>query len=147
MARLVICFSCVIGGIIGGILICTAYMWTHYNLSVQRADLDEMVVPIPRILNHSQYILSRENFHCDNENPDIANHSVGAIVTDIFVTAATDKATTLSYKCDFADHLCRLSLSTCHALQPIECGTRSLTFGITEKLEIIPESFECLDTP
>lgn len=147
MTRFVVCLFCVISGIIGGVLMCAAYMHTYYNLSSHRSDLDEMVVPIPRILNYSEKVLSPENFHCDNEDPNIGNHNVGNIVTDIFVTAATDKSTKLSYKCDFEQHRCRLSVSTCHTWQTMECGSRALTFGITDKLEIIPDSFECIEIP
>ncbi len=147
MTKLITCIFCIISGFIGGATICAIYMQTHYNLSSRREDLDEMVVPIPHIMQWSKQVLPTEYFHCDNENPDIANHTVGNIMSDILINSATNKETSLSYKCDFEQHQCSISSSDCHGWQPFECGSRSLTFHIDDKLKIIPDSFECVDIP
>jgi hypothetical protein len=122
-------------GISGGWFLCWV---TSYFASETEQVLS---VDLEQLFKFSETQISDEKYSCEGNE----NRTVGAVLASIFQSNMSMPRNSVSLNC--YENACGLIYNYCKPWQSQECGSRILRFDLTEKMEIIPESFSCIDAP
>ncbi len=131
---LIILFSAVSGGFIGGGIVWVISHGEYEALADQREFIES-------ILYNSEIEISQDNNSCEGKPVK----TVGAVVASLLESNSTHKRNTLTYGC--YESVCTMSVSNCKPWQESECGSRFLKFNINKQGIIDVSTFSCFDMP
>jgi hypothetical protein len=98
-------------------------------------------VNLERVFKFAETQIKDENYSCEGNE----NRTVGAVLGSIFQSNMNMPRNSVTLNC--YENACGLIYNYCKPWQTQECGSRILRFDLTKNMEIIPESFTCIDAP